>query len=48
MTDRSSDYISIEEISACRGAPMIRLDNGLGHCAACGEWSTCAEDVDDD
>jgi len=39
MTDHYSDYISVEEVSACCAAPILGLDDGLGHCADCGEWT---------
>ena len=29
MTDHYSDYIDFEEVSACCGASIIGLDNGL-------------------
>mgnify|MGYP001052242616 FL=1 len=48
MTDHYRDYISVDEVSLCCGAPIIGLDDGLGHCADCGEWTACAEDIDDD
>jgi len=43
MTDRYKDYISVEEVSLCCGAPIIGLDDGLGHCSTCGEWTEPAE-----
>ena len=39
MTDNYTDYISVEEVSACCAAPILGLDDGLGHCADCGEWT---------
>jgi len=43
MADHYSDYIDFEEVSACCGASIIGLDNGLGHCSTCGEWTEPAE-----
>ena len=47
MTDHYSDYINLEVLSACCAAPMLGLDDGLGHCADCGEWTEAADNEED-
>jgi len=47
MSDNYSDYISLEVLSACCAAPIIGLDDGLGHCADCGEWTEAADNEED-
>jgi len=47
MSDNYTDYIDFEEVSACCGASIIGFDSGLGHCAACGEWTTAAYDEEE-
>jgi len=43
MSDHVSDHISVEEVSACCGAYTIGMDDGIGHCGACGEWTVAAD-----
>ena len=43
MTDHYNDYMSEDEVSTCCGASIIGLDNGMGHCSECKDWTTPAE-----
>lgn len=42
MTVNYNDFMSVEEVSECCGASILGLNDDLGHCAECGEWTSPA------
>ena len=36
-----------EPVSECCAEPIIGLDDGLGHCSGCNEWTTPKEPEED-
>jgi len=49
MSVNYNDFITDDVVSECCGASILGLDDDLGHCSECGEWTSPAPlDIEED